>query len=341
MIPEISAILTTHNRAHLLPRVLQGLKQQTLAPSRFEIVAIDDGSTDDTQAVLKHWQNELPLRIFPQRASGLAAAKNLGIFVSRAPIVVFLDDDDVASPDLLASHLAIHLEQPDQAVAVLGRTILAPEIADLPLMRHVTEVGCQLFSYHWMQPRQVLGYKEFWGGRSSCKRGLLVRHGVFHPDFKFGCEDIELGWRLAKHGLRVIYEPRAYSTMIRAINFDQFCQRSYRQGRSQHAFSMLHDDNTIRAYCEIDAALAAWHTHWVDYAGLLRWTRKLEKLTLARARASFPLHDLLQKTLDLAYRDAFFLSRAKGIADTAKETTKPVDQEKQRDLFEYGLQAAR
>ena len=79
----------------------------------------------------------------------------------------------------------------------------------------------------------MLEYTAFWGGRSSCKRSLLVRHGLFHPDFRFGCEDIELGWRLARYGLRVIYTPCARSVMIRALTFDQFCARSYRQGRSQ------------------------------------------------------------------------------------------------------------
>jgi GT2 family glycosyltransferase len=152
------------------------------------------------------------------------------VFVARGPILVFLDDDDVAEPDLLVAHLAAHLAAPNPAVAVLGHTTLAPEIATLPVMCHVTEVGCQLFSYGWMQPGQMLDYTAFWGGRSSCKRSLLIRHGVFHPDFRFGCEDIELGWRLARQGLRVVYEPRARSVMIRALTFDAFCARSYRQG---------------------------------------------------------------------------------------------------------------
>ena len=99
--------------------------------------------------------------------------------------------------------LGAHLANPDPAVAVLGLTTLAPEVRRSPLMRHVTEVGCQLFSYGWMKPGQVMDHTAFWGGRSSCKRSLLVRHGVFHPDFRFGCEDIELGWRLRRFGLKL------------------------------------------------------------------------------------------------------------------------------------------
>ncbi|EGO97026.1 glycosyltransferase family 2 protein [Acidiphilium sp. PM] len=340
MTPEISALLTTHNRAHLLPRVLEGLERQSLAPSRFEVVVVDDGSADATPQVLAAWQNRLPLRVFRQNQAGLAAAKNLGVFAAQGPILVFLDDDDVAEQDLLAVHLAVHLAAPEQTVAVLGNTTLAPEIAAVPVMRHVTEVGCQLFSYGWMQPGQVLDHTAFWGGRSSCKRSLLVRHGVFHPDFHFGCEDIELGWRLARQGLRVIYEPRARSVMIRALTFDQFCARSYRQGRSQHRFARLHDDPKVRAYCEIDASENAWAERRQGYAAHLRWTRKLDRLAAARQAAGLPAHPLLQQTLDEAYREAFFLSRAKGVADAAALTpaqAAPAAHDRPFCLLECGL----
>lgn len=319
MRPDISALLTTRNRAHLLPRVLQGLAQQHLAASRFEVVAIDDGSSDDTPRILAEWQDRLPLRVVRQNHAGLAAAKNLGVFIARAPIVVFLDDDDVAEPDLLLAHLAAHIANPDLSTAILGHTTLAPEIATLPVMHHVTQVGCQLFSYGWMHPGQEMDYTAFWGGRSSCKRGLLVRHGIFHPDFQFGCEDIELGWRLAPHGLKVIYEPRAHSVMIRSLSFDEFCARSYRQGRSQYRFAGLHRSPEVRAYCEVDAAHDAWRRQHHRYEAHLRWTRKMDRLANAWQSRGIPPNALLQETLDNAYREAFFLSRAKGVADAAHE----------------------
>ena len=338
--PEISALLTTYNRADLLPRVLEGLAKQSLDPTRFEIIAIDDGSTDETQRVLDAWRDRLPLRVMRQNQAGLAAAKNLGIFAARAPLLVFLDDDDVAEPDLLVSHLAAHIANPDPAVAVLGRTTLAPDIAQIPVMRHVTEVGCQLFSYGWMQPGQLLDHTAFWGGRSSCKRGLLVRHGVFHPAFRFGCEDIELGWRLSAQGLRVVYEPRAHTVMIRTLTFDQFCNRSYRQGLSQDRFARIHDNPKVRTYCEIDGAEDAWRRGRYSYAAHLRWTRKLDRLAMSRQEVGLPLHPVLQQTLDGAYREAFLLSRAKGVmmaprpatASTATGTGRP-------SILEYGVAA--
>jgi len=316
---EISAILTTRNRASLLPIVLEGLKRQCLPSEYFEIVAIDDGSSDETAVILDRARAELPLRVLRQNHAGLAAAKNLGIFGSRAPIVVFLDDDDVADPRLLRAHVLAHKKYPEPEVAVLGYTELAPEVGKVPLMRHVTQVGCQLFSYGWIKPGMTLDYTCFWGGRSSCKRGLLVEHGIFNPVFGFGCEDIELGWRLAQSRFRVIYEPAAMATMIRTLGFKDFCGRSERQGRSQWRLAQLHPAPAVRKYCEIDEGLALWADNMGRFLEFLVWAEKLDRLANVREAAGRPLDARSQETLDQVYRTAFKLSRAKGIAQAAHD----------------------
>jgi glycosyltransferase involved in cell wall biosynthesis len=337
--PEIAAILTTHNRAYLLPRVLDGLERQRLARHRYEILAVDDGSTDETQDILASYVHRLPLRIVRQAPSGLAAAKNLGIFMSRAPILLFLDDDDVADPGLLAAHLATHLRYPDATVAVLGFTDLDPTVASLPLMRHVTGAGGQLFCQGWMRPGQILSFREFWGGRSSCKRSLLTQHGIFNPAFRFGCEDVELGWRLNASGLQVMYEPAARATMIRAMSFGDFCRRSIRQGRSQWLFASLHDAETVRDYCEIDQALAVWPQIMGDFAAFLRRAESLDRMMLRRGPDVPPLSAASQDELDEAYAWAFFLCRAKGITDAAglpPQARRPQDFDVSRMAFLNG-----
>jgi glycosyltransferase involved in cell wall biosynthesis len=316
--PELSAILTTHNRAHLLPHVLDGLATQRLGHDRFEVVVIDDGSVDHTQAVLESFKNRLPLRVFRQQQSGLAAAKNMGIFLSRAPILLFLDDDDVADPDLLIAHLGAHICHRDPAIAVLGHTLLDPKVADLPLMRHVTGAGGQLFSQGWMRPGEMLTFREFWGGRSSCKRALLTEFGVFNPVFRFGCEDIELGWRLHQQAnLRVLYEPAARTRMIRALSFDDFCRRSHRQGRSQWVFAQLHPVPTVRDYCEIEAVHALWPQLRMDFGSVIRHARALDQMLLRAGPQAPPLTEETRADLDAAYANAFRLCRLKGLADAA------------------------
>ena len=73
-VPEIAAILPTRNRGQLLPRVLAGLWRQSLALERFEVIVVDDGSADDTIAVLEALGPGLPLRMLRQKASGIASA---------------------------------------------------------------------------------------------------------------------------------------------------------------------------------------------------------------------------------------------------------------------------
>ncbi|MGA9825331.1 MAG: glycosyltransferase [Methylocystis sp.] len=337
---EISALLPTRNRAHFLPKVLEGLERQSLDRARFEIVAVDDGSSDETPQILEAWRDRLPLRIVRQNHAGISAAKNLSVFMAQGPILVFLDDDDVAEPDLLVAHLAAHIAYPDPAIAVLGHTRLKAELATIPVMHHVTEVGCQLFSYGGMKAGQLMGHTEFWGGRTSCKRGFLLLRGVFHPDFRFGCEDIELGWRLSRAGLKVLYEPRAITVMIRSLSFDDFCLRSYRQGRSQYFFSELRAEPEIRAYCEIDVAANAWARSRRDYASILRKARQLDRLAQLWQSAHIEIPPVLQSALETAYREAFFLSRAKGIVDAVTISAPRRQQLNNLSLLDFGVSSA-
>jgi hypothetical protein len=105
---------------------------------------------------------------------------------------------------------------------------------------------------------QVLDYTYFWGGRSSCKRSLLVNHGVFNQQFRFGSEDIELGYRLVKCGFKVIFHRSAIQYMNRRITYDEFCRRCEKQGISQHMFSRLHAADEIQQYCQVKDAESQW-----------------------------------------------------------------------------------
>src|SRR5690349_4215825 len=145
--PELAAVICTRNRASLLRRTLASLVSQTLARSAFEVVVVDDGSSDETRAVIADFAAVLRLRAVSQRHAGLASAKNHGLFVARAPIVFFMDDDDLAHPELLARHVQAHRQHPAPTTAILGHTALDAELQRDPLMHFVTEVGCFLFSY--------------------------------------------------------------------------------------------------------------------------------------------------------------------------------------------------
>jgi hypothetical protein len=174
--------------------------------------------------------------------------------------VLFLDDDDVFAPDLLEVHVGTHDEHRAESLAVLGATVWEPTLAVTPLMRYVTEVGQQLFSYPGVVAGRPLDFTHFWGGRTSCRRQFLLDHGLFNPRFASIIEDLELGYRLSRYGLHVRYESAARSYMARELTFDDFAARSERRGHALALFDCLYDDQSVSAFCRIDEHLRFWDT---------------------------------------------------------------------------------
>jgi cellulose synthase/poly-beta-1,6-N-acetylglucosamine synthase-like glycosyltransferase len=320
---KLSAILTTYNRAALLPEVFRGLERQTLDRSEYEIVVIDDGSTDTTADLVARFSATLPIVYRSQPNSGLAAAKNSGIETAKGDIILFMDDDDVPSPELFQEHLRSHAEYPDEAVGVLGYTNLAPVLAQNPLMHFVTEVGCYLFSYPRIPPAtQLLDFSFFWGGRSSCKARLLNRGERFNPAFRFGCEDIELAYRLKKFGLQIKFNRNAKSTMIREISFDAFCRRITQQGRSNFMFSQLHPTEEIRSWTDVADIEHRWLSLEPKFQDLLSSGRRLDALARHRQSAGIELEPWVQKLLHSAYWKAFDAARISGTMEMRKHPVK-------------------
>ena len=316
--PSLSVILCTFNRADFLSQTLESIVGQTLERSTFELIIIDDGSSADTRKVVESFEERLPLRYAYQANAGLASARNHGIYRSQAPILLFLDDDDLCSPNLFEEHLITHAQYPDNHFAVLGYTELDPTLAHKPLLRYVTELG-YLFFYPSLTDGDVLDYTYFWGGRSSCKRKFLIDYGVFNPVFRFGCEDIELGYRLSRHDLKVVYNAQAVSRMIRDISFDAFCARLIRQGESQYVFSQLHPTTEVQSWTEMVGADEEWETIKPAFEMMLHSARELDRIANFKLDLGLELEDFTKNLLYRAYGIAFRACKLKGINNRRSE----------------------
>jgi glycosyltransferase involved in cell wall biosynthesis len=299
----ISVAIPTRDRAELLEQCLDSLVGQTLPRDEFEVVVIDDGSVDDTNAVCERFSMDLRLRYQRLAPSGIAAAKNAGLFASNGWIVLFFDDDDTAHPDMLRGHVDAHRRWSEPRLAILGHTAWHPSLDVTPLMEYVTEIGQQLFSYPSLEPGKELDYTHFWGGRASAKRAFLLEHGCFNQDFTFGYEDIELGYRLSKHGFAVVYVPEVVGYAMRPVTYEAFCSRCRRQGQSLFRLSMLHDTEEIRAYCSI--------------ARLLRTDGAENQITLLDTSALVPPTANTLSELHALYDRAFRACLADGVRAAA------------------------
>ena len=325
----LSVIICTFNRAELLKQVLDSLTLQTIAHDKFEVIIIDDGSTDNTREIADFFSGKLPIKYFYQKNAGLASAKNHGTYASQGKIVLFLDDDDVATPTLLEEHIKTHEKYPKDHYAVLHLTTWSPEITVTPLMHFITEIGCFLFSYPHIKHGNILDYTYFWGGRTSCKRSFLLEHGVFNPVFRFGCEDIELAYRLSWHGLKVVFNSKAVSMMIRPLSFDDFCNRLIRQGNSQYIFSTLHNDQGVHTWSEVIGAEEKWYRIKNIYNAKIRASRELDKVANMKLRYKLDIDDVTKKLLYESYWWSFKACKIKGIVEAMEDSkhTLPINQQ--------------
>jgi len=191
----VSVVVVTRNRSPMLESLLESLERQTLEPSRFEVIVVDDGSTDDTPALLERKARTAPyeLRVVRQEQAGIPAARNRGWRETRAPLVAFTDDDCVATPDWLAELVGAAGEEAE--LIVQGCTELAPGDAEKvgPFSRVliVTEPNPYYATCNILYPRV-----------------LLERLGGFDESFATG-EDTDLGWRAQAAGAGYRFVPQA------------------------------------------------------------------------------------------------------------------------------------
>ncbi len=116
---RVSVIVPTYNRVERLQRVLAALEGQTVSLDSFEVIIVSDGSTDGTNDFLQTVDSDLRLTAVFQANSGAAAARNNGLRHAKGALVLFIDDDVVPAPQLLAEHLRFHERRGDD-LAVLG-----------------------------------------------------------------------------------------------------------------------------------------------------------------------------------------------------------------------------
>ena len=307
--PRISVVIPTHNRVGYLESALASLQRQTLASDDFEVIVVDDESSDGTETLCRSWDGEVALRYYRQSHAGSAVAKNLGLFLSDAEVVLFFDDDDVASESFLEEHLKGHAAYPDARVSILSFTTWHPDLTVTPVMDYLVNVGQFLFSYVSLHDRQLLGWQHFWTGRISCKRRFLTHFGIFSRRMS-RVEDIELGYRLARHGHEIRYWSEARSYMLRPITFHDFCRRAERDGRALAELTAIHPTPEIAEYCHGDAV-----RRWQEAAGELdRIVAAVDALEGIVGPAPSAADRALLEALHPLYRRAFLGFAVKGVA---------------------------
>jgi glycosyltransferase involved in cell wall biosynthesis len=222
--PKCSVVIPTYNRAALLGMTLDSLTRQSLSLEDFEVVIVDDGSTDETPSVIDSYRDRLRVASFYQEDLGWRApqARNVGITHARGEICVFVDSGVLLHSECLTAHLASHgaagapaavcgyvygfswsdedademracvsFEDPDQAVATMAAARRWPDIRDRFFYQvHGDDIG-----------RLPAPWACFWTCNVSAVTAQVRAVGGFDETFtSWGGEDIDLGYRLHRAG---------------------------------------------------------------------------------------------------------------------------------------------
>jgi GT2 family glycosyltransferase len=242
-VPEISVVVPTHQRHHLLSRVLGALGRQTLDRTQYEIIVCCDGCNDGSADLTRELATKTGahLETLEQERSGAATARNHGASRARAPLILFLDDDMIAAPDLLAIHLARRTSSPD--AVVLGSmgvhedspaSFLTEGLSRWAAARHarLEESG------------EEIPATEVLTGHLCVTAEAFESVGRFDPSFTaggtFGGEDLDFGWRLRDCGIPVVFEPRAQAQQLWDKSFGALCANIRQAGAADVRLSRKH-----------------------------------------------------------------------------------------------------
>lgn len=229
--PRISVLIPAYNRPEELRLCLEGFARQTASRKDFEVVVVDDGSTEDLASVASPFQQSLNLRFVRRTNGGPSAARNQGLKLCRAANILLYDDDLRPYPDLVEYCLDFHGRHRAEGDMALLNFQPDASIVDSPFIRWA-------FNRLYLFPRKedVFDWKHFWSGTITCKKSVF-RHGLFDPAYRM-LEDAELGLRLSRHlDLRVHFQPRMTGTYTRRITLSQFYRRQYTIAYFSHFFA--------------------------------------------------------------------------------------------------------
>ncbi|HVA29595.1 MAG TPA: glycosyltransferase family A protein [Candidatus Baltobacteraceae bacterium] len=222
--------LCTYNRATLLERVLDACFEQTVPTDSYEVVLVNDGSTDGTAAAIERAVSRATcsFEVVNQANAGLAKGRNVGIARARGERIIFIDDDVLPLPNFVEEHLRSHDRTP--LAVVRGGAMNVENFDDLP-------------PPYWNLKHYSGNF--FWTTNVSVPLATIRAIGGFNESFsEYGWEDIDVGLRLRFGGVRGTFNPKAlvyhYKPRPRSGNVEKMVAQARAQARTAVQLAKIH-----------------------------------------------------------------------------------------------------
>lgn len=234
MLPkQASVVIPTYNKKERLSLTLESFNYQTEDSANWEVILVDDGSTEPIDDFVKCLNPKYSLRYLRQENAGRSASRNKGIKEAAGKIIIFCDDDLIVAKEFISSHISaqnngnnriVHgliynlpnlkffkdpiagilysdIESDARSMEQIRKYLISDnEVRDLNKINEQKKITFfeKILQSIFLSDNQELKWLGFTGGNTSCPRSLLEEVGMFDPDFgkKWGCEDLELGYRL-------------------------------------------------------------------------------------------------------------------------------------------------
>jgi len=260
----LSVILPTRNRAQLLSQAIESLVQQTLPQEDFEVLIIDNASSDITQDVIKEYHSKLPnLTGIYAPEPGLHTGRHTGMNAAKGELLVFADDDIEALPTWLSS---IQEAFKDPSVAMVGGNnypmfLESPPKWLLALWNRSTIRGVR--SIPWLsviefdKPRVEISPYLVWGCNFAIRKDVLLKAGGFHPDgmpkelIRFrGDGETHVSRYVAESGMKSVFHPGAsvyHKVTPERMTHAYFRQRGFNQGVSNSYTQLRQEDLGVKS----------------------------------------------------------------------------------------------
>ncbi|MGE4471615.1 MAG: glycosyltransferase [Sulfuricurvum sp.] len=261
---DMSVIIPTYNRAHMLPELLAAWKKvDAVTRYSYEIIFSDDGSDDQSLEILGQ-EKALPLKVIKNTHGGASKARNSAIKAAKGEKLLIIGDDIFPNPQIINQHIE-KLRNLTITDAVLGECDWHNDLTVNHLMDHITLFGCEQFSFKHFPKHDFTDFRHFYTCNISIDREFLLSEKTIFDEkfYRYGFEDIELGYRLAKKGMKIFYYPEAFGEHQHPYyDVKKFCIRQESAGEMALVFKQLHKD--IEPIVQIDQTLSKWSKYLRD-----------------------------------------------------------------------------
>lgn len=231
---KISVVIPTYNRLAILKKTLMYIGNQSIGRDQYQIIVIDDGSTDGTNEYLKTLND---IDYFKNNINkGRAVTRNIGINSAKSDLILFIDDDIWADYNLLVEHLKSHGRDVDVVVgAIKPSTEVNKTVVNAYMDRH-HDWCCQ----EMLKNKNNLPFTFLKTANVSIPKKVFDKVGIFNESFyHYGGEDTELGYRIQINDIPIIYNPNAVGYHQDNETIDKIVDKELARAKSLYLLKSL------------------------------------------------------------------------------------------------------